>query len=72
MKYYVMHVSNDNLQIKDITEWTDLEKAKVNFHQRSASLWNAPDVLTGYIAIFDSQFDVVEGYKEFIHHEPQP
>ena len=24
------------------------------------------------VAVFDEQLDCVEGYKEFIHHDPQP
>lgn len=40
------------------------------FHERSKILWNAADVITGEVAIVDEQLDVVEGYKEFISHEP--
>ena len=35
-------------------------------------LWNAPDVLDAHVMIADEQLDCVEGYKEYIHHEPQP
>lgn len=76
MKYYVMHVSNDNLQIKDITEWTNLESAKAKFHGMCQALWAEPSVITGYVVILDNQFDIVgDGnslYKEFVHHEQQP
>ena len=51
---------------------TALENAKTMFHGLCQTLWNAPDVLTAHVAIIDEQLDVVEGYKEFIHHEPQP
>ena len=51
---------------------TTVEAAKTQFHGRCQALWNAPDVLTAHVAIIDEQLDVVEGYKEFIHHEPQP
>lgn len=75
MKYYVMHVSNDNLQIQDITEWSDLDKAKAKYHDLCKILWAEPSVITGYVVILDNQFDIVgdgnSTYKEFIKHEPQ-
>ena len=47
--------------------------AKTQFHGVCQTLWNAPDVLTAHVAIMDEQLDVVEGYKEYIHHdEPAP
>lgn len=52
--------------------FTELEKAKVNFHALCQTLWNAPDVITAEIMIADEQLNCVEGYKEFIHHDPQP
>lgn len=44
--------------------------ALVAFHDRCKILWNAPDVITGEVAIFDEQLDVYKGYKELITHEP--
>lgn len=49
---------------------TDLANAKVSFHALCQTLWNAPDVITAHVMIADEQLDVVEGYKEYIHHEP--
>lgn len=51
---------------------TDLAAAKTQFHGLCQVLWNAPDVLTAYVVVADEQLDAVEGYKEFIHHDPQP
>lgn len=51
---------------------TNIANAKTMFHGLCQTLWNAPDVLTAYVSIVDEQLDVVEGYKEFIHHDPQP
>lgn len=51
---------------------TELANAKTMFHELCQTLWNAPDVLSAYVMIADEQLDVVEGYKEYIHHEPQP
>ena len=54
-----------------------VEAAKTKFHGRCQALWNAPDVLNAHVMICDEQLDVVEGYKESIHHtsqqpEPEP
>lgn len=72
IRYYVMFVSNGNLQLnmekQDVTEWTDLDKAKAKFHSLCTTLWNAKDVITGCVVIMDNQFDIVEDYKEFIQH----
>ena len=67
MKYAIVKCSNGSFTID--SEWSDLTKAKVNFHAVCQTLWNAPDVVTAEVAIFDEQLDCVEGYKEFIHHE---
>lgn len=48
---------------------TALENAKTNFHGLCQALWNAPDVITAHVMIVDEQLDVVEGYKEYIHHD---
>ena len=47
----------------------ELSSAKVQFHGLCQTLWNAPDVLSAYVMIVDEQLDVVEGCKEYIHHE---
>ena len=49
---------------------TNIASAKVQFHGLCQTLWNAPDVITAYVMIADEQLDAVEGYKEYIHHEP--
>ena len=71
MKYAIIKCINGNFSVhaEGITE---LANAKTNFHGLCQTLWNAPDVLTANVVIVDEQLDVVEGYKEFIHHEPQP
>ena len=48
---------------------TSLANAKTQYHGRCQTLWNAQDVINAYVAIVDTQLDVVEGYKEYIHHE---
>lgn len=68
MKYAIIKAINGNyfIHAEGITE---LASAKTQFHGLCQTLWNAPDVLTAHVAIIDEQLDVVEGYKEFIHHE---
>lgn len=71
MKYAIIKVINGNYSVhaEGITE---LANAKTNFHGLCQTLWNAPDVLTAHVSIVDEQLDVVQSYKEYIHHEPQP
>lgn len=69
MKYSIIKVINGNFSVH--AETSSLDNAKTNFHGLCQTLWNAPDVLTAYVAIVDEQLDVVEGYKEYVHHEAQ-
>lgn len=71
MKYAVIKTINGNFSVH-AEGFTALESAKISFHGLCQTLWNAFDVLTAEVAIVDEQLDVVEGYKEFIHHDPQP
>ena len=71
MKYAIIKVINGTYSIH-AEGFTDLAKAKVNFHSLCQTLWNASDVLSAYVMIADEQLDAVEGYKEFIHHETEP
>ena len=71
MKYSIVKVINGNyfIHAEGIAE---LSQAKTMFHGLCQTLWNASDVLSAYVMIADEQLDCVEGYKEFIHHEPIP
>lgn len=71
MKYAIIKVINGNYNIH-AEGITDLASAKVQFHGLCQTLWNAPDVETAYVMLSDEQLDAVEGYKEYIHHDPQP
>ena len=68
MKYAIIKVINGSwfIHAEGIAK---LESAKTQFHGLCQTLWNAQDVLSAYVMIVDEQLDVVEGYKEFIHHE---
>ena len=70
MKYAIIKSVNSNFEIH--SETTDLNSAKTQFHGLAQTLWNAPDVLTAKIEIVDEQLNVVEDYREFIHHEQEP
>ena len=66
-KYYIIQSSNGNVTIK--SEWDDINKAIVAFHQLCATLWNAQDVIEGYVEIvYPADLNVVDGYKEHITH----
>ena len=71
MKYAIIKVINGNYNIH-AEGITDLASAKTQFHGLCQTLWNAPDVETAYVMLSDEQLDAVDGYKEFIHHDPQP
>lgn len=47
---------------------TSLDSAKVSYHGLCQVLWNAPDVITGSVALVDENLCVVESYREFITH----
>jgi len=69
MKYGIVKVINGNYFVH-AEGITDLAVAKMQFHGLCQTLWNAPDVTSAYVMITDEQLDVVEGYKEYIHHAP--
>ncbi len=70
MKYAIIKCVNGNFVIH-AEGITNIENAKTQFHGLCQTLWNADDVTTAYVMIADEQLDVVEGYKEFIHHEAE-
>lgn len=71
MRYAIVKVVNGNYSVH-AEGITDVANAKVTFHGLCQTLWNAPDVITAEVAIVDENLDAVEGYKEFISHEPTP
>ncbi len=71
MVYAIIEVINNHFFVRAEGIAT-LAAAKVQYHGRCQTLWNASDVADAYVMIVDTQLDVVEGYKEYIHHDPQP
>lgn len=67
MTYAIIECINGNFYVR-AEGITSLEAAKTQYHGRCQALWNAADVQTAYCMIVDTQLDVVEGYKEYIHH----
>lgn len=54
MKYAVAQCSNGNFSI--VSEWTDKDKAIVNFHSTCTALWNAQDVDHAAVVVIDEKF----------------
>lgn len=67
MIYAIIKVINGNFFVHS-EGITELANAKTQYHGLCETLWNAPDVINAYVAIVDTQLDVVERYKEYIHH----
>lgn len=70
MKYAIIKVVNGAYSIH-AEGFTDIATAKVTYHGLCQTLWNAQDVAKAYVMIVDEQLDVVEGFKEFIHHKTE-
>ena len=71
MKFAIIKVVNGNYFIH-AEGITALESAKTQFHGLCQTLWNASDVITAEVAIVNEYLEIVDGYKEFIHHGDAP
>ena len=61
-RYYIIQSSNGTVTIE--SEWSDLTKAIVAFHDKCKILWNAPDVIEGIVQIvYSADLAVVGGYR---------
>ena len=69
MNYAIIKIINGNYFIHAEGIAT-LESAKTQFHGLCQTLWNASDVTAACVMIIDSQLDIIEGYKEYIYHDP--
>ena len=66
-RYYIIQSSNGTVTIA--SEWDDLTKAIVAFHDKCKVLWAAPDVIEGIVQIvYSADLAVVGGYSEKISH----
>ena len=69
MKLALVNCVNGNFSI--VAEGiTSEQAARVQFHDRCKTLWNASDVITGEVAVLDEQLDVYMALKELIRHDP--
>ena len=68
MKYYVIYVVNGSLQVDKITEWSDLDSAKVKYFDVCKNLTNEKSVTKATVEILDEQLDKVADYREVIVH----
>ena len=75
MVYAIIKVVNGNYFVH-AEGISDLSSAKSQFHGLCQVLWNAPDVITGTVAIVNEKLEVVieytQKYIEYISHEPAP
>lgn len=67
MVYAVIKVINGTFSVH-AEGFTDLNSAKVSYHGICQVLWNAPDVITGSVAIVNQNLEVVDFYREYITH----
>lgn len=68
-KFALVKCVNGNFAVA--TEHADKNAGIVAFHQASASLWNASDVITARLNLVDENLYVVDGkYTEFIDKTP--
>ena len=72
-KLFVMEVSNNNLVSKETSEWDPTRAGKkgamVDYHTKSATLWNSPDVTTATVKILNENLNTFENNSEDISHE---
>lgn len=71
-KFALVQCVNGNFSV--ISEHSNENSGIVAFHQASAALWNASDVVTARLNLVDENLYVVEGrYTEWIDKsEPEP
>ena len=67
MNYALIQCVNGNFSILS-EHGSNLQAARVAFHDRCKILWNAPDVIEGFVAIVDSNLTYVDGKIEKITH----
>ena len=71
MKYAILKVINGNFFVH-AEGIANLASAKANYHGLCQTLWNAEDVISGYVKLVNEHLEVEPGYEEYIHHsEPE-
>lgn len=62
-KYYVIYSSNGNLQLDKVTEYSDITKAIVAFHDKCKTLWNTESVEEAIVEIIYSADLAIVSYE---------
>lgn len=70
MKYAVVSCINGNYRI-ETEHGTNLNAAKMSWHEKCRALENEPTVITATVAVVDENFSSIGGFYEQITHEPQ-
>lgn len=68
MRFSVLKCINGNFSVD--SEFTDISKALVKFHDVCKNLWNASDVLDATVKVVDSNLNQYHVYSEHITHAP--
>ena len=68
MQYAIISCINGNWKIE--VESNNLQQVRINFHQKCATLWNAPDVTLARVWIVDQSLGVID--SEEITHSVEP
>lgn len=68
--YSVIQCVNGSYSV--VAEGLDESGAKKAFWNRCTVLENAPDVITGQVAILNQYLQVVGDYTQAFNHEPEP
>ena len=76
-KYYlvVLLTNTKGQDGSNLSVFTDLDTAKVNYHNTLATYHNAQDVLYAVVEILDEYGRIVggnNGYTETVDHRPEP
>ena len=72
MKYYVLIVSNGNLQLDLTTEYTDINSAIAGYSDKVSLYHKDKTVTSAVIKLVNNQLELVDGkYVEFIAKEAQ-
>ena len=64
--------NTQNQYVASVNTYSELDKAKVFYHQTLASFYNADDVLVASVKIENEFGYPVDGFMEIIDHTPEP
>ena len=64
MKYNIIQNADGNTSI--VSEWSNINSAKQNFHNQCRILYADPDTTKAIVGLFDEQLNIVDEKKEWI------